>query len=109
MTREEEIKRAAETYYGEMYHKSAMEYFAKGAKWADEHPKNPFRDAKTDRPEDDSDVIVLLEDKSWTKGFCRGKIWYVQRHQLQNNYYARSKDVTHWMPIPELPKGGEKC
>lgn len=72
------------------------------ARWADAHQPNPWLDARTDQPKNDSTVLVLLEGGYRTMGFYRGKFWYAQRPL--RNYYTRSGDVNYWMPIPELPK-----
>ena len=47
MTREEEITKATEYYYNSIALRVAFE---EGAQWADEHPKNQWRDARKELP-----------------------------------------------------------
>lgn len=77
--------------------------FIEGVRWSDENPKSPWISVKDDLPSFHSDlvenaiatknVIVLLND---------GRIRETQL--LCGHWKEYDKKVTHWMPIPELPK-----
>ena len=87
--------------------------FEAGVKWADSHPKSPWISVDEDLPCNHSDLVltynkipfstkrVLVMTDIHTLFLCemkedddRGWIW---------NYSTKDK-ITHWMPIPELPK-----
>lgn len=103
MTREEEIKRAADIYYGGMYHKYPMEYFTKGAQWADKHPKSPWISVKDRLPEVGDYVLIHT---NLNHMFC------AKRNNLDEmdgaGFVVPIGYFDYWMPIPELPKGGEE-
>lgn len=50
---------------------------------------------------------------------CENEQNYMQRHVSVSTYFGKVgllgrrwsgwKNVTHWAPLPELPKGEEKC
>lgn len=109
MTREEEIKDTANSYFylgeDDRIEERRM-CFIGGAQWADEHPKNPWRDAKKDPPKDDRDVFI-----KWGKNDPAQRLHGVGSYHKslfpENNGWSIN-DVTHWMPIPELEKRGEK-
>lgn len=101
-TREEEIKQAATKIAKEWYCGPEDEFHYEVEKleemgqWADEHPKNPWRDAKKELPKEEGWVYVNGE---------RLSIYYYKN----NKWYDERENITfspdYWMPIPELPKG----
>ncbi len=108
MTREEQIKQAAESnldvsFYTPQDGELLKETFYIGAKWADKNPPSPWISIKDDLPSFHSDlvenaiatknVIVLLDD---------GRIRETQL--LCGHWKEYDKKVTHWMRLPELPK-----
>ena len=118
MTREEEIKQASNQFsdtlvkraeYDEDYAfrrviSHIVDGFRQGAQWADEHQKNPWISVEDRLPEIGEKVITITN---------KGKLLLVARttqppHHEQGGWrwehYAGK--VTHWMPIPETPKGG---
>jgi hypothetical protein len=123
MTREEKLEKYLNHQY--LYENGDPSYIhgiKVGVSWADENPKSPWISVEERLPEMRSDdnpfservyvryVQTVNSKKSIFYGFDElqyvclsgGKIigheWC--RHQ---NKYCR---VTHWMPIPELPKDG---
>lgn len=72
--------------------------------WADEHPKNPWRDAKKELPEKInkffSDFVLVM----YTRG---GKPYpSITRYDYDCGIWEID-NVTHWMPFPQPPKGGK--
>lgn len=106
MTREEEIWKAAMLSSGK---RDRIGGFYNGAKWADEHPKNPWISVEERLPEESrehrgwlSDTVFVVTNKGdgtsarydiATKTWCPAKI-------LQGS-------ITHWMPILQIKKGEE--
>lgn len=92
--------------------------FLKGTEWADENPKSPWISVKDDLPCNHKELICE-EDSRFTKYVL---IRYIKISNGEMRYKDSmmskfgSKDwvwtdintekwkVTHWMPIPELPK-----
>ena len=124
MTREEEIQEAIKTLQvyvcgdngifecSECIDSDIQNAFYQGAKWADKHPKSPWISVNDDLPCNHSDLVLTYNDIPFstkrvlvmtdvhTLFLCemkkddRGWIW---------NYSTKDK-ITHWFPIPELPK-----
>ena len=124
MTREEEIREAIKTLQvyvcgdngifecSECIDSDIQNAFYQGAKWADKHPKSPWISVNDDLPCNHSDLVltyngipfstkrVLVMTDVHTLFLCemkkddRGWIW---------NYSTKDK-ITHWFPIPGLPK-----
>ena len=124
MTREEEIQEAIKTLQvyvcgdngifecSECIDSDIQNAFYQGAKWADKHPKSPWISVNDDLPCNHSDLVltyngipfstkrVLVMTDVHTLFLCEmkkddcGWIW---------NYSTKDK-ITHWLPIPELPK-----
>ena len=98
MAREEEIKAAAEIYYGEMYHKSAMDYFAKGAQWADKHSESESQWIYIDEKKPDFHTPIFVQEQGEI-------IIAVRTENKQREWYnikARRKvigTVIKWKPI----------
>lgn len=58
-------------------------------------------------PEDDQDVLICVNGDTIDTGYC----WYSPYHADVRGwtaYAAMRNNVTHWMPLPELPKEDEK-
>lgn len=99
MTREEEIYATTQQFVGEYLNGlyDAETLARKCAKWADEHLKNPWRDAKTDPPKDTKPVI----------GYAGGHITqyvYSPEEKIWAFEIFLSDAPDYWMPIPEFPK-----
>lgn len=130
MTREEQIRAAATAYTkgrcpmvisGSRFKdkmNSINANFIAGAEWADANQPNPWISVEERLPpQKDKDhpyservfvrYIERLGDQEYVRHsfdelLCIGKIKKWCRHQNNNEH------VTHWMPIPELPKEGEE-
>ena len=121
MTRVEEIRNAVDTIFpippsekGRKYEQALMATgFEAGVKWADKNPKSPWISVKDDLPCNHSDLVLTYNDTPFStkrvmvvtdihtlflcemkKDDDHGWIW---------NYPTKDK-ITHWFPIPELPK-----
>ena len=121
MTRQEEIRTAVDTIVpilpsnnGRTYEQALIASgFEEGVKWADKNPKSPWISVKDDLPCNHSDLVLTYNDTPFStkrvmvvtdihtlflcemkKDDDRGWIW---------NYSTKDK-ITHWFPIPELPK-----
>ena len=121
MSRQEEIRNAIDMIFpippsekGRKYEQALMATgFEAGVRWADKHPNSPWISVDEDLPCNHSDLVltynnipfstkrVLVMTDIHTLFLCemkkdddRGWIW---------NYSTKDK-ITHWMPIPELPK-----
>jgi hypothetical protein len=91
MEREDEIKAAAQRLCPTNIVK--VEYFERGARWADEHPENNWRSVEDELPPDDDDVVVF--DASHDCYIA----WYDR-----GTWHNESDTITHWMPLPEPPE-----
>ena len=57
----------------------------------------------TDRlPQDDEDVLVWVDGTHRDMAYRDEGVWYDEEHN-------HLKNITHWMPLPKPPKGGEQC
>jgi uncharacterized protein DUF551 len=54
-------------------------------------------------PEDDFNVLTYSEEYAFTVGYHTKKGWFYHPDDQPRNDNALI-DVTHWMPLPELPK-----
>ena len=132
MKREELIKKQAEIYTdnrdnyvewsdGWEAHndiKFVEKAFIEGAKWADNNPKSHWISVEDDLPCNHKE---LLENEHYTKAVLVVLSWnehpskrHISMHSMSNKigsfdvdwYWYNTADytVTHWMPLPELPK-----
>lgn len=126
-TREEEIKQNAEAYADKKAETVAnfqrnpiVEDFINGAQWADEHPKNPWISVKDRLPEDGQIIVLYI-----TQTISGGGEKNVEHQMVVERYKGRFTcdrmeqqrmggymfdivvKTTHWLPMPQLPKGGE--
>ena len=114
MTREEEINK--EAYIQEELLYMDAESFIEGAKWADANPKYHWISVEDDLPCNHKELmeneyktkkvlVVMSSDKSSSKNI---EICYMtsQYCAIGNWYWINTlkTHVTHWMPLPELPK-----
>lgn len=108
MKREEEIANASTVYSEYEYNQIDFENgFFTGAKWADENPKSPWISVEDDLPCNHEELI----DKEYSNQITKV---IIVRYRDESVAFARmikhegqwkfSNKVTHWMPIPELPK-----
>ena len=107
MTREEEIKKAAQAYIsGDTLSIQYLMHFENGAGWADEHPnlERLWHDASV---EPKGTYIVLcdgLDNLQWVENCQHIDIYYAN---WQN--YAEAFKVIRWACVKDLfPKGGER-
>ena len=108
-TREEEIKEAKDKIC-EFKAYPFNRGFIAGVQWADEHPKNPWRDAAKDPPKEmnidhTSDAVIVF----WQGGEIGSAIYNHDWNKWVGMHYG--EDVAtplFWMPVLPLPKGGEK-
>lgn len=111
MTREQEINQAARDVAFNWNVGRGNEFFyrldrlAAMARWADEHPKNPWRNLKDEMPPVKQRVLFLD-----TNG--KPRLGYNNIDQKSATVGADSPNekvtLQYWMPIPEAPKGGER-
>ena len=69
--------------------------------WADSHPANQWHKVEDGLPPRRSEYSHLSIDVWATNGVDVYKTYYDYYVECWNKYY-----VTHWMPLPELPKEG---
>lgn len=106
MTRKEQIRDAA-IYYdtGDM-----RDSFIEGAQWADENPKSPWISVE-DRLPDRHPAKFINWSKKVLVVVKRGRecCTYIDEYShIYNTWRVFGDKVTHWMPIPELPKEERK-
>jgi hypothetical protein len=105
MTREEVIIKAAVTskigVNIEEPLKRAYQYgFRDGARWADEHPHWISVEERLPNP----GAIVLM-----SQGLDEAVYGYFSLdHTFRNRKGYMLANVTHWMPLPSIPKGGKQ-
>lgn len=114
MTREEEIKQAAEnnldvSAYLPQDGKMLKETFYIGAEWADKHPKSPWISIKDDlpcnheeliNPKDSTETILVFANIGGIIGITK----MVKNSHTSEWIWATRVTVYHWIPIPNLPK-----
>jgi hypothetical protein len=107
MTREEEIKRAAsEVAKGSLYPTLTKRDFVEGAEWADAHPH--WISVEDEKPPYDESVLL------YGKVFDYVVIGELLEEYGRDIYYDDDgnpyhyESITHWMPLPAKPKGGEE-
>lgn len=98
MTRKEQIKEAAEN---EMHkypnYCITIPAFKMGAEWADSHPH--WISVEDELPKDSCYILVTSRGivHHWRYGV-------LESADVLKNMYG----ITHWMPLPQPPKGGEE-
>ena len=114
MTRELEINNASQYYIRKEYNnkyiifRKDIEYgFKCGAKWADANSKSPWISVENDLPCNNEELLsenyrtksVIVRFDNNLHGFC-----YMVKVDGKWEWLNGIKGLTHWMPIPELPK-----
>ena len=84
-------------------------FFRKGVEWADKNPKSPWISVEERLPEPEKEVIILNKRKQTdidflTDDFEGGYYWW----KSDDIICCEDDEITHWMPIPELPKEEKK-
>lgn len=98
MTREEQVKKYAPEVFGvqgNLYTTAFMD----GVKFADEHPQSPWIDINVELPEVKKRVIFLCNNGEAYFGYNN-----IDNKSATITNASDGVKVTHWMPIPELPK-----
>lgn len=98
MKRSDEIIKAALPYIDEP---QAYRGFIFGADWADKNPH--WISVKDKLPEFCNAVLTTTQYGTQRVGIYDGGWWLANTPDLR-----RMSSITHWMPLPELPKGGEQ-
>lgn len=95
MNREDEITKASLDFSPCFEYR--REIFIKGAKWADEHPANPWhKNINGDLPKKSGRYLVMAQN-----GFC-----HTCKYKADSRYWdtvGYQSDIAYWMEIPELP------
>lgn len=87
-------------------------FFMEGVKWADANQPNPWISVEDRLPEatdkfGGSEDVLILDENGWrtVAMYCIPKNkWYLSVGAIQGDC-EYPFEITHWMPIPELPKG----
>ena len=97
--KKEQIREAAIHYDDTFCTGGIRDSFIEGAEWADANQPNPWISVEDKLPEEHTDVIVT---NGSNVAYCKkyGDGFYTNIGKCCN--------VTHWMPIPELPKEEKK-
>lgn len=109
MGREEEIRKTIDKIFpctdeGRGYEESiGASGFELGAKWADEHPKNVWHDAKVVTPPQDDEVIVLLDGAHCGSNYKIAFGHIVDKTKCVDYNGWNIPDVVCWMPCPQIP------
>lgn len=120
MTREEQIVVAFNDYSDtrKLSTSDDFEYtdiqvaFEEGAMWADKHHKSPWISVDDDLPCNHEDMIALVNTLCkntynvlvrFDYGGTSFAYMYCSDYK-QNWHWSEISTITHWMPIPKLPK-----
>ena len=103
MTRAKAITKEAKKFAKEIddweIAEDVQDAFEQGAEWADAHPH--WVSVKDGLPKDGQHAATInkvgVQD---VRHYSHGK-WY-------SNFGNEYDDITHWMPLPQPPKGGEE-
>ena len=120
MTREEQIAVAFDDYsderklstFDDFEYTDIQVAFEEGAEWADNHPKSPWISIDEDLPCNHEELIhfgftnnvLVIDDKQNT--FIAFMKKYKDNEWIwdSTNNFVFLPLITHWMPIPKLPK-----
>ena len=114
MTREEKLEKYLNHQY--MYENGDPSYIhgiKVGVSWADENPKSQWISVEERLPETTdefgrSEDVLILDENGWrtVAMYCMPENkWYLSIGAIQGEC-EYPFEITHWMPIPELPKEG---
>ena len=104
MTREKEISKAAQKYI--ITDKTCgvgvrTQAFISVAKWADEHPKNPWHSiADGDLPQVNKRCLLSFQGGFYI-GFMRANKSVFLEDEI--SFFTDIYDIEYWMEIPKLP------
>ena len=105
MTREEEIKEAAQKYiYNKRYYESNIKprIFEAGATWADQHPVNPWHSvADGDLPEKTGNYLCSDGEESIVAFYSHVSGGFFNPLEKYGGDYDDL--IKYWMEIPQLP------
>ena len=122
MTREEQINEAVNTYMNGLFEdgieipiedfENIEAGFIIGAEWADANPKSPWISVDEDLPCNHEELIhfdltnnvLVIDDKQNTSIAFMKKYKDNEWVWDSTNNFVFLPLITHWMPIPELPK-----
>ena len=121
MIRNEEIQQAASNYVKSDVVRAGNEYlaygdFVNGAKWADEHPANPWHDVNDELPRMNhrdefnkySDVVICRIVKTNSDIVVyRNSCYFEDRDKRECAHFGGIEpyeQITHWMYLPKVPK-----
>lgn len=106
MTRKEEILKESVKWYANVHRDyNPSSAFCRGAEWADAHQPFPWISVEDRLPEEINKFMSEPVLCRYTRG--NKEYYHVCQYDFEFNEWQIS-NVTHWMPIPELLKGGEK-
>ena len=109
MTREEEKNKARFEYvskrlanpdyptYNDEYELECA--YDAGAMWADAHPR--WISVEEELPKDGQHTATINKAGFQAVRHYKGGKWF-------SSYGNEYGDITHWMPLPQAPKGGEE-
>lgn len=112
MTREEKLEKYLNHQY--MYENGDPSYIhgiKVGVSWADENPKSPWISVEERLPEINrnsySDIVLTIDENqnivvAFYSFYRREWIRVEGKENIDDS--ISQNDITHWMPIPELPK-----
>ena len=108
MTREEEVRHAA---YAEYCNSESICFtllcnsFKQGAEWADNHPKSPWISVDNDLPCNHQDLTHSNYTDRVLISARNGFVEVAFMSKIENVWVWETPiKVSHWMPIPKLPK-----
>ena len=104
MTRKKQVNAAAVEFLGNQpkgYFNTTSERntahtgFIMGVRWADEHPKNPWISVEDRLPDREETFLCALDNG----------VYVTDCYDYERNRWNSFPDsITHWMPIPTIPK-----
>lgn len=77
--------------------------FRAGAEWQKEQSKQGWISVKDELPKFNKNVLVLEDGNIKVAQYCKQ---FMSDRTYWTTDYGRL--ITHWMPIPEIPKGGKE-
>lgn len=112
MTREKEINIAASKYIednsmpdGEVAISDHKDSFIEGAEWADNNPKSPWISVEDDLPCNHQDLTHSNYTDRVLISARNGFVEVAFMSKIENVWVWETPiKVSHWMPIPKLPK-----
>ena len=84
--------------------------FINGADWADNNPKSPWISVKDDLPCNHDNLLesnYSIQTHKVLVAYNNGKYYgFARMNKIIGiwEWYDRSDDITHWMPIPKMTK-----